>query len=73
VHLFYVQILATLLKSVKSRHAPSYAATGSAKAVIHNHLKILDYRLRGNDVKGIFKTIYGTIEDGIALSLAPQK
>ena len=32
-----------------------------AKAGIQNHLKILDSRLRGNDVKGRFKTFYETI------------
>jgi hypothetical protein len=32
-----------------------------AKVEIHNHLKILDSRLRGNDVKGGFKTFYETI------------
>jgi hypothetical protein len=32
-----------------------------AKAGIHNYLKTLDSRLRGNDVKGRFKTIYETI------------
>ena len=29
-----------------------------AKAGIQNYLKILDFRLRGNDAKGRFKTIY---------------
>jgi len=29
-----------------------------AKAGIQNYLKILDYRLRGNDVKGGFRTFY---------------
>ena len=32
-----------------------------AKAVIHNYLKTLDSRLRGNDAKGRFKTFYETI------------
>jgi hypothetical protein len=32
-----------------------------AKAGIHNYLKTLDYRLRGNDAKGRFKTFYETI------------
>jgi hypothetical protein len=32
-----------------------------AKAGNQNHLKILDSRLRGNDVKGRFKTFYETI------------
>ena len=32
-----------------------------AKAGIHNYLKTLDSRLRGNDVKGRFKTFYETI------------
>jgi len=32
-----------------------------AKAGIQNHLKILDSRLRGNDVQGHFKTFYETI------------
>ena len=32
-----------------------------AKAGIQNYLKILDSRLRGNDVKGRFKTFYETI------------
>ena len=31
-----------------------------AKAGIQNYLKILDSRLRGNDVKGRFKTYYET-------------
>jgi hypothetical protein len=33
-----------------------------AKAGIQNYLKILDSRLRGNDVKGGFKTFYETIK-----------
>jgi hypothetical protein len=33
-----------------------------AKAGIQNYLKTLDSRLRGNDVKGRFKTIYETIK-----------
>jgi hypothetical protein len=33
-----------------------------AKAGIQNYLKILDSRLRGNDVKGRFKTYYETIK-----------
>ena len=33
-----------------------------AKAGIQNYLKILDSRLRGNDVKGRFKTFYETIK-----------
>ena len=32
-----------------------------AMAGIQNYLKILDSRLRGNDVKGRFKTFYDTI------------
>ena len=32
-----------------------------AKAGIQNYLKTLDSRLRGNDVKGRFKTYYKTI------------
>ena len=32
-----------------------------AKAGIQNYLKILDSRLRGNDAKGGFKTVYETI------------
>jgi hypothetical protein len=32
-----------------------------SKAGIHNYLKTLDSRLRGNDVKGRFKTFYETI------------
>ena len=32
-----------------------------AKAGIQNYLKTLDSRLRGNDVKGCFKTFYETI------------
>jgi hypothetical protein len=32
-----------------------------AKAGIHNHLKILNSRLRGNDAKGGFKTFYENI------------
>ena len=32
-----------------------------AKANIQNYLKTLDSRLRGNDVKGCFKTFYETI------------
>ena len=33
-----------------------------AKEDIHNYLKTLDSRLRGNDVKGRFKTFYETIK-----------
>ena len=33
-----------------------------AKAGIQNYLKTLDSRLRGNDVKGRFKTFYETID-----------
>ena len=33
-----------------------------AKAGIQNHLKTLDSRLRGNDVKGRFKAFYETIK-----------
>ena len=33
-----------------------------AKAGIQNYLKILDYRLRGNDVKRCFKAFYETIK-----------
>ena len=33
-----------------------------AKAGIQNYLKILDSRLRGNDVKRCFKTFYETIK-----------
>ena len=42
-----------------------------AKAGIQNHLKILDSRLRGNDVKGRFKTFYEAInvEHRIIMSL----
>ena len=36
-----------------------------AKADIQNYLKILDYRLRGNDVKGCIKTFYDTIKVGM--------
>jgi len=32
-----------------------------AKAGIQNYLKILDSRLRGNDVQGRFETFYETI------------
>ena len=32
-----------------------------AKAGIHNYLKTLDFRLRGNDAKRRLKTFYGTI------------
>ena len=32
-----------------------------AKAGIQNYLRILDSRLRGNDVKGCIKTFYDTI------------
>ncbi len=40
-----------------------------AKAGIQNYLKILDSRLRGNDVKGRFRTYYETINiDGIVKS-----
>ena len=35
-----------------------------AKAGIQNYLKILDFRLRGNDAKGRFKTFYETINIG---------
>jgi hypothetical protein len=35
-----------------------------AKAGIQNYLKTLDSRLRGNDVKGRFKTFYETINLG---------
>ena len=34
-----------------------------AKAGIQNYLKTLDSRLRGNDVKGRFKTFYETIHE----------
>jgi hypothetical protein len=68
-----VQLLANRVKSVKSRQAPAFSGAGSAKTGIQNDAKILDSHLRGNDVKGSFKTIYGTIEDGIALSLTSQK
>ena len=45
-----------------------------AKAGIQNYLKTLDFRLRGNDVKGRFKTFYETInlkslEDGHNISI----
>jgi len=33
-----------------------------AKAGIHNHMKSLDSRLRGNDPKGVFSTFYETIK-----------
>ena len=32
-----------------------------AKAGIQNYSKTLDFRLRGNDLKGRFKTFYETI------------
>jgi hypothetical protein len=32
-----------------------------AKAGIQNYLEKVDYRLRGNDAKGRFKTFYETI------------
>ena len=35
-----------------------------AKAGIQNYLKTLDSRLRGNDAKGRFKTLYETINVG---------
>ena len=44
-------------KLVKSRNSVM-----PAKAGIQNYLKILDSRLRGNDVKGRFKTYYETIK-----------
>jgi hypothetical protein len=34
----------------------------SAEAGIQNYMKTLDSRLRGNDVKGRFKTFYETIK-----------
>ena len=49
-----------LVKSLKLRHAPASAGAGSAKEGIQNYLKTLDSRLRGNDVKGRFKTYYET-------------
>jgi hypothetical protein len=39
-----------------------------AKTGIQNYLKILDSRLRGNDVKRRVKTFYGTMNDGFYLS-----
>ena len=51
-----------LVKSPKFRHAPACAGAGSAKAGIQKHLKTLDSRLRGNDVRKRFKTIYETIK-----------
>ena len=36
-----------------------------AEAGIQNYLKTLDSRLRGNDVKGRFKTFYETIKQQI--------
>jgi hypothetical protein len=59
-----------LVKSPKFRHAPAFARAGSAKLVpdsdqgagIQNYLKTLDSRLRGNDVKGHFKTFYESIK-----------
>jgi hypothetical protein len=33
-----------------------------AKAGIQNYLKTLDSRFRGNDVKRLFKTFYGSIK-----------
>jgi hypothetical protein len=50
-----------LVKGPKFRHAPDFAGAGSAKAGIHNYLKTMDFRLRGKDVKGCFKTFYETI------------
>jgi hypothetical protein len=50
-----------LLKSPKFGHAPAFAGAGSAKAGIQNYLKTLDSRLRGNDVKGRFRTFYVAI------------
>ena len=50
-----------LVKSPKFRHAPAFAGAGSAKAGIQNYLKTLDSCLRGNDIKGRFKTFYETI------------
>ena len=49
-----------LAKSPKYRHAPASAGAGSAKEGIQNYLKTLDSRLRGNVVKGRFKTYYET-------------
>ena len=36
-----------------------------AKVGIQNYLKTLDSRLRGNDVKGRFKTFYETSKFGV--------
>ena len=36
-----------------------------AEAGIQNYWKTLDSRLRGNDVKGRFKTFYETIKIGV--------
>ena len=41
-----------------------------AKAGIQNYLKTLDSRLRGNDVKGRFKTFYESIIIGFYCFLA---
>ena len=49
-----------------------------AKAGIQNYLKSLDSRLRGNDVKGRFRTYYETINiqrsmlDGIGIFCSEQ-
>ena len=44
-----------------------------AKAGIQNYLKTLDSRLRGNDVKGRFKTFYESIKVNIGLFLKDLK
>ncbi len=51
-----------LVKSLKFRHAPACAGAGSAKAGIQKYLKTLDSRLRGNDVRRLFKTFYESIK-----------
>ena len=43
-----------------------------AKAGIQNYLKSLDSRLRGNDVKGRFRTYYETINTRKKLNWAPN-
>ena len=51
-----------LAKSPKFRHAPASAGAGSGKAGIQKYLKTMDSRLRGNDVRRRFRTIYETIK-----------
>ena len=43
-----------------------------AKAGIHNYLKTLDSRLRGNDAKGRVKTFYETINIQISNKIKNQ-